>query len=168
MANNQKNRLCQHWLFKSEPTEFGVDDFAPGHLEPWEGIRNYQARNYLRDQVKVGDQVFLYQSSCATPGITGVMRVAKAAYPDPFQYKPSSKYFDPKSTREKPRWLCVDVELVKKIEPVIELSKLRTVKGLSGMTLLQKGTRLSIQPVKQEHWVIICALAGLKSARFLR
>lgn len=140
------------WLFKSEPSEFGVDDFRDGEPEQWEGIRNYQARNYLRDQVRTGDLVFLYQSSCPNPGITGIMRVNSPAYPDPHQFRRRSKYFDPSSPREAPRWVCVDVVLVEKIEPFISLQLLREQAALTQMELLRKGSRLSIQPVQPPQW----------------
>ena len=148
----------RRWLFKSEPSEFGVDDFIDDRPEPWEGIRNYQARNFLRDDTRPGDLVFLYQSSCPTPGITGVMRINTPAYPDPYQFDRKSKYFDPKSTREQPRWVCVDVVLVEKISPFIPLDTLKQAKSLANMALLRKGSRLSIQPVSGREWNSIMAI----------
>jgi len=141
---------------KSEPDEFSIDDLAraPGKRNAWTGVRNYQARNFMRDGMKVGDLVFFYHSSCPQPGIAGIASVACAAYPDETQFDPKSKYYDPKATRDKPRWVHVDVKLVRKL-PLIPLAELRTHKALEDMVLLQRGSRLSITPVSDKHWKYI-------------
>jgi len=134
------------WLMKSEPEEFSIDDLVREKSVPWFGVRNYLARNYMRDQMKVGDEVLFYHSSCPEPGIAGLARVSTAAYPDETQFDRKSKYFDPKATRENPRWMLVDVKLVKKTR-LLSLSDMREAKGLEEMVLLQRGNRLSITPV---------------------
>ena len=131
---------------KSEPEEFSIDDLVREKSVPWFGVRNYLARNYMRDQMKVGDEVLFYHSSCPEPGIAGLARVSTAAYPDETQFDRKSKYFDPKATRENPRWMLVDVNLVKKTR-LLSLSDMREAKGLEEMVLLQRGNRLSITPV---------------------
>ena len=131
---------------KSEPEEFSIDDLVREKSVPWFGVRNYLARNYMRDQMKVGDEVLFYHSSCPEPGIAGLARVSTAAYPDETQFDRTSKYFDPKATRENPRWMLVDVKLVKKTR-LLSLSDMREAKGLEEMVLLQRGNRLSITPV---------------------
>ena len=145
-----------YWLFKSEPDEYGIDHLAaePKKRTLWDGIRNYQARNLLRDQVAVGDQVFFYHSSCKDIGIAGTMKVVKAAYPDPGQFDPDNKYFDPKASPENPRWFSVDVQLVKKFPALIPRAALKENPALADMVLLKKG-RLSIQPVTAKEWQAI-------------
>ena len=149
-----------YWLFKSEPDEYGIDHLAaePKKRTLWDGIRNYQARNLLRDKVQVGDQVFFYHSSCKNIGIAGTMKVVKAAYPDPGQFDPDNKYFDPKASPENPRWFAVDVQLVKKFPNFIPRAALKENPALSNMVLLQKG-RLSIQPVTAKEWQAILKMA---------
>jgi len=146
----------RHWLMKSEPGEVSIDDVAamPKKTVPWFGVRNYQARNFMRDQMQVGDPVFFYHSSCAEPGIAGIAKVASAPYPDDTQFDPKGKYFDPKATREQPRWMLVDVKLVKKTR-LVGLQELRQHPQLAAMTILQRGNRLSITPVKPEEWRFI-------------
>jgi predicted RNA-binding protein with PUA-like domain len=146
----------RHWLMKSEPDEVSVDDVAamPKKTVPWFGVRNYQARNFMRDQMHVGDPVFFYHSSCPEPGIAGIAKVASTPYPDDTQFNPKSKYFDPKATREQPRWMLVDVKLVKKTR-LVGLPELREHPQLATMTILQRGNRLSITPVKAEEWRFI-------------
>jgi len=146
----------RHWLMKSEPDEVSVDDVAamPKKTIPWFGVRNYQARNFMRDQMQVGDPVFFYHSSCAEPGIAGIAKVASTPYPDDTQFDPTSKYFDPKATREQPRWMLVDIKLVKKTR-LVGLPELREHPQLAAMTILQRGNRLSITPVKSEEWRFI-------------
>jgi predicted RNA-binding protein with PUA-like domain len=146
----------RHWLMKSEPDEISVDDVAamPKKTVPWFGVRNYQARNFMRDQMQVGDPVFFYHSSCPEPGIAGIAKVASTAYPDDTQFDPKSKYFDSKATREQPRWMLVDVRLVKKTR-LVGLPELRVHPQLAAMTILQRGNRLSITPVKPEEWRFI-------------
>jgi len=143
----------RYWLMKSEPSEVSIDDLAslPGQSIAWYGVRNYQARNFMRDQMRVGDMVFFYHSSCAEPGIAGIAVVDKLAYPDETQFDPSGKYFDPKATRENPRWYNVDVRFLKKT-PLISISELRRHPELESMRILQKGNRLSITPVDPSEW----------------
>ncbi len=131
---------------KSEPAEFSIDDLVREKSVPWFGVRNYLARNYMRDLMKVGDEVLFYHSSCPEPGIAGLARVSSTAYPDETQFDKKSKYFDPKATRETPRWMRVDVKLVKKTR-LLSLEEMRQAKGLEDMIILQRGNRLSITPV---------------------
>jgi predicted RNA-binding protein with PUA-like domain len=151
-----------HWLLKSEPDVFGIDDLAraPGRATGWEGVRNYQARNMLRDDFRVGDHAFFYHSSCAVPGIAGIVKVVREAYPDPTQFDARSEYYDAASTRAAPRWFCVDVQLEKRIEPVITLPELREhARGaLREMVVLKRGNRLSVTPVSAAEWRCIVAL----------
>lgn len=148
--------MTSYWLMKSEPEECSVDDAlaAKNSTVPWVGVRNYQARNFMRDGMKVGDGVLFYHSSCAEPGIVGIARVASTAYPDPTQFDAKSPYYDPKSKREEPRWLLVDVQVVKKI-PNITLPELRARPELEDLIILRKGNRLSITPVEPKHWKAI-------------
>ena len=151
-----------YWLMKSEPSEVSVDDAlaAPGATVPWTGVRNYQARNFMRDGMRVGDGVLFYHSSCAEPGIVGLARVASTAYPDPTQFDPASPYFDPKATPEAPRWQLVDVQVLKKTRN-LTLAELRASAGLQDLVLLKKGSRLSITPVEPKHWRVILDRLGL-------
>ncbi|TDV14486.1 EVE domain-containing protein [Paraburkholderia caballeronis] len=146
----------RYWLMKSEPDEASIDDLAnaPHRTLPWTGVRNYQARNFMRDSMQVGDGVLFYHSSCPEPGIAGLAKVSSTAYPDPTQFDPKSPYFDPKSTQETPRWLLVDVVFVKKT-PLIPLAALREHDELAGMRVLTKGNRLSITPVTADEWNFI-------------
>ena len=149
----------RYWLMKSEPSVFTIEELenTPTQTVDWiptKGIRNYQARNFMRDDMSVGDQAFFYQSNCKIPGIVGIMKITKIAYPDPLQFLETSKYYDPKSTLENPRWLNVDVTLVKKL-PLIELAKLRSHSKLKDMMILRKGNRLSITPVTNDEWSLI-------------
>ena len=141
---------------KSEPDEVSIDDLAraPGDLFPWFGVRNYQARNFMRDAMRVGDLAFFYHSSCDEPGIAGIVEVAHPAYPDATQFDKSSPYYDPKSTPESPRWVNVDVRFVRKTR-LISLKELRTYPELADMRLLAKGNRLSIMPVDVSDWKLI-------------
>ncbi len=150
----------RHWLMKSEPDEFSIDDLARarGRTTSWFGVRNYQARNYMRDEMKVGDLAFFYHSSCAEPGIAGIVEVVRAAHPDVTQFDPTSDYFDPKSTRESPRWINVDVKLREKTR-LVPLEELRTHPELSGMVILRRGNRLSITPVTTAEWKFVIRLA---------
>ena len=145
-----------HWLMKIEPDECSIDDLArrPGQTVPWTGVRNYQARNFMRDAMRPGDTVLYYHSSCAEPGIAGLAEVASTPYPDATQFDPDSPYFDPKSTREQPRWVNVDVRFVRKT-PLLSLPRLRAEPRLATMALLQKGSRLSITPVTDDEWSVI-------------
>jgi predicted RNA-binding protein with PUA-like domain len=149
-----------YWLMKSEPEEVSVDDAiaAPKSTVAWTGVRNYQARNYMRDQMQVGDGVLFYHSSCAEPGIVGIGRVASTPYPDPTQFDKKSKYYDPKSKKDEPRWMLVDVQVTKKIAN-ITLPQLRERPELADMIVLKKGNRLSITPVEAKHWKAIVGKA---------
>ena len=151
-----------YWLMKSEPSEVSVDDAlaSPGATVPWTGVRNYQARNFMRDGMRVGDGVLFYHSSCAEPGIVGLARVASTAYPDPTQFDPASPYFDPKATPEAPRWQLVDVQVLKKTRN-LKLAELRASADLQDLVLLKKGSRLSITPVEPKHWRVILDRLGL-------
>ena len=149
----------RYWLMKSEPSVFTIEELenTPTQTVDWiptKGIRNYQARNFMRDDMSLGDQAFFYQSNCETPGIVGIMEITKLAYPDPLQFIEDNKYYDPKSTPENPRWLNVDVTLVEKLK-LIELKKLRNYPELKNMMILRKGNRLSITPVSQNEWSFI-------------
>jgi len=146
----------QYWLMKSEPDEFSIDDLAraPGRTTPWFGVRNYQARNFMRDAMQVGDRAFFYHSSCPEPGIAGIAEVARAAYPDASQFDRKSPYYDPASKRAAPRWLNVDMRLVEKT-PFVHLAELRAHAALAGMRTLRPGNRLSITPVTPAEWAFI-------------
>lgn len=149
-----------YWLMKSEPDTFSIDDLArrPRQIEPWDGVRNYQARNFMR-QMQVGDQAFFYHSSCEVPGVAGLMKVAAAAYPDPTQFDPKHDHYDPASKPEEPRWSLVDMKFERKLRRVITLTELREhEKKLQGLRLLERGSRLSVIPVKPEHWAYILKL----------
>ena len=145
--------MTRYWLMKSEPGECSVDDAlaAPNATVPWVGVRNYQARNFMRDGMRVGDGVLFYHSSCAEPGIVGVARVASAAYPDPTQFDAKSPYYDAKSKPEEPRWLLVDVQVLRKTRN-LALPELRADADLRDLLVLRKGNRLSITPVEAQHW----------------
>ena len=142
-----------YWLMKSEPDECSIDDVlaAPGQKTPWSGVRNYQARNYMRDSMKIGDGVLFYHSSCPQPGVAGLAEVASKPYPDKSQFERSSPYYDPKSPKAKPRWFNVDVRAVKKTR-LVSLEELRKHKPLAGMVTLRPGNRLSITPVTAAEW----------------
>lgn len=150
----------RHWLMKSEPDEFSIDDLvrAPKQATPWVGVRNYQARNFMRDDMRVGDRALFYHSSCPEPGIAGIVEISRLAYPDATQFDPKSAYYDPKSARDAPRWLHVDVKLVRKT-PLITLPMLRATPGLGDMVVLRRGNRLSITPVTPAEWRIVEKLA---------
>jgi predicted RNA-binding protein with PUA-like domain len=147
-----------HWLMKSEPDTFSIDDLKRKKREAWDGVRNYQARNFMRDGMRVGDGVLFYHSNCAEPGIAGLAEVASDAYPDPSQFDPKSKYFDPGSSRDNPRWMLVDVKFVKKLKRTITLDELKNHPALASMTLLRKGNRLSVMPVEAADWTYILGL----------
>lgn len=143
-----------YWLFKTEPDAFSIDDLAsrPAQTEHWDGIRNYQARNFLRDKVKVGDQVFIYHSSCKQVGIAGLAEVVKSGYPDHSQFDPESKYYDPKSNPDDPRWYMVDVKLQRKFKQILSLKAIKTMPQISQIGLVKKGHRLSIMPVDEPEF----------------
>lgn len=149
----------RYWLMKSEPSDVSIDDLAsfPNQTVDWYGVRNYQARNFMRDQMTLGDLAFFYHSNCDQPGIVGIVEIAKLAYPERFQFVENHKYFDPKSTPENPRWLNVDVKLVKKTR-LLSLKELRSHAELQQMRILQRGNRLSITPVDPREWTFIVDL----------
>jgi len=152
----------RHWLLKTDATSFGVDDLAraPRHTTTWDGVRNFQARNMIRDDMKRGDKAFLYHSSCDVPGIVAVMQITKAAYPDATAFDRRHPHYDEDSVRAKPRWFMVDVRLERKLTRVISLDELRAhaSKALRGLVLLRPGNRLSVMPVAATHWQFICSL----------
>ena len=150
-----------YWLIKSEPDAFSIDDLknAPGKKDHWDGIRNYQARNFIRDDMRKGDLAFFYHSNCKTPGIVGICEIASEAYPDHTAFDPNEKYFDPKSDPENPRWLMVDVKYRRKTRRLISLAEIREQGDrLEGLALIRRGNRLSIMPVSKEHWDVILSL----------
>ena len=152
----------KHWLLKTEPTVFGLDQLraAPKQTTSWDGVRNYQARNLLRDELQKGDEAFLYHSSCAEPGIVGIVRVVRAGYPDHTAFDPKHAHHDPGSTAENPRWFMVDVKLVRELKRIITLDELRAhqQKTLRDMQLLRTGNRLSVMPVSDAHWRFIMSM----------
>ena len=154
--------MKKYWLMKSEPDVFSIDDLAlcPKQTEPWDGVRNYQARNFMRDDMKKGDLVLFYHSNCKPPGIAGMAEVATEGYPDPTAFDPKSKYCDPKSDPKNPRWILVDVKFKKKFKNYISLDDLKTHKSLKEMKVLQKGNRLSITPVAKEEFEYIKKLGS--------
>ena len=152
----------QYWLMKSEPDVYSIHDLAakPNMTDHWDGIRNYQARNFMRDQMQIGDGIFFYNSNANPLEIVGTMVVSSDAYPDPLQFDPSSKYFDEKSTQDKPRWMLVDVTLVKIFDSPVTREQMQNNSKLEDMMVLRKGIRLSITPVKEEEWTEIHNMAG--------
>lgn len=148
-----------YWLFKSEPGEFSIDALAKMQkkTEHWDGVRNYQARNFMRDEMRVGDLAFFYHSSCAEPGIVGTVKISREAYPDHTAFDPDDKHFDPKSDPDNPRWFMVDVTLVEKFAEPISLKALKSYaeRGLKDFRLLARGNRLSVMPVSKKHWDFI-------------
>ncbi len=151
----------RYWLFKTEPTTFSFDDLwkAPARTAFWDGVRNYQARNILRDQIKEGDQVFVYHSSSDPTGIAGIAEVVRSGYPDHTALDPNDPHYDPKSKADSPTWYMVDIRAVKALPRLITLDELRKVKGLEKMVLLQRGSRLSVQPVRPDEWETISSIA---------
>jgi predicted RNA-binding protein with PUA-like domain len=149
-----------YWLMKSEPGTFGIDDLQnrPGQTEHWDGVRNYQARNMMRDAMKTGDQVFFYHSNCNEPGIVGIAEIAREAYPDFTAFDPDNKHFDPKSSPDNPRWFMVDVYLVRKLARTITLKELKNHAELQELALLRRGNRLSVMPVTEQQWRFILGL----------
>ncbi|MES2126410.1 MAG: EVE domain-containing protein [Pseudomonadota bacterium] len=150
----------RYWLMKSEPDEVSVDDMlvSPQHTTAWFGVRNYQARNFMRDDMRVGDGVLFYHSSCPQPGIAGIAEVVSTPYPDASQFDAKGKYFDPKATPENPRWVSIDIKMLRKVD-LLPLAALRAMPELAEMVLLQKGSRLSISPVTPGQWRTIVAAA---------
>jgi predicted RNA-binding protein with PUA-like domain len=153
-----------YWLFKSEPSAYSFDDLLaePDQTTGWDGVRNYQARNYLRDSIKVRDGVLLYHSSADPPSIAGIAEVVKAGHPDPTAFDPKAQHFDAKSDPSDPTWFQVSIKAIRPIDPPLSLPFLNTIPALSGMELLRKGSRLSVQPVTQKEWKTILSLAKSK------
>ncbi len=154
-----------YWLMKSEPEEFGIDDLQamPDQTEHWDGVRNYQARNMMRDQMKIGDLVFFYHSNCKIPGIVGIMKVVKESYPDFTAFDPDDKHYDPKSDANKPRWFMVDIQFVRKFERTISLTELKSYVELKDMPLVLRGNRLSIMPVTESQWGFVLSLEKINA-----
>ena len=153
-----------YWLFKSEPTAYSFSDLlaAPDQTTGWDGVRNFQARNFLRDSIKVGDGVLFYHSSADPPCIAGTAKVVKRGHPDPTAFDPKAEHFDPKSDRENPTWFQVSIKAIRPIEPPLTLPFLSSISALAGMELLRKGSRLSVQPVTEKEWKTISSLARSK------
>lgn len=151
----------KYWLLKTEPTTFSFDDLwkAPKRTTSWDGVRNFQARNMLRDQMQKGDLVFIYHSSTDPTGIVGIAEVVRSGYPDATAFDPKDSHFDPKSKNESPSWYVVDVKALEKFPEIVTLERMRGMKGLDGMVLLKKGSRLSVQPVSPSEWKAIVAEA---------
>ncbi len=157
----------QYWLFKSEPEVFGIEHLArrTNQTEPWDGVRNYQARNFLRDDVTVGDQVFFYHSSCKTVGIAGVAEVVRAGYPDPSQFDAESDYFDPKASQENPRWFSVDVKLVEQFNNVLTLKEIKANPQITELGIVKRGHRLSVMPVVPKEWLLLYKAARASGSK---
>lgn len=155
-------RPPRFWLMKSEPGSYSIDDLARDGKTSWDGIRNYQVRNYMRDDMAVGDWALFYHSSATPPGVVGLARVASQAYPDETAFDPKSRYYDPKSKREDPRWLLVDVEFVERFDEVVTLEALKADPSLAAMMVVQKGMRLSVQPVEADHFEAVLRRAGAR------
>ena len=154
----------KYWLMKSEPEEFSIDDLnrRPGKTEHWDGVRNYQARNFMRDEMKRGDQVFFYHSNCDEPGIVGIAEVVKEGYPDFTAWDPKDKHYDPKTDPDNPRWMMVDIKFVRKLGNTISLKALKANPALKNMRLIQRGNRLSVMPVEKREWQEILKMEKAK------
>ena len=154
----------RYWLMKSEPRVFSIEDLAqsPKQTTCWDGVRNYQARNFLRDDARVGDLVLFHHSNADPVGVAGIAKVVRAGYPDPFQFDKRNKYFDPKSKPENPTWITIDVGFVEKFVEIVSLSTLKSMPGLEKMVVTQRGSRLSVQPVTPTEWAQICKMGGVK------
>lgn len=149
-----------YWLMKSEPDVYSIDDLknAAGKTDTWDGIRNYQVRNMMRDEMKKGDLAFFYHSNCKTPGIAGIMKINRAGYPDYTAFDPKEKYFDPKSDPDNPRWYMVDVRFVRKFKRIITLTELKKQTELADLPLVRRGNRLSVMPLSKQQWDYILSL----------
>ena len=152
-----------YWLMKTEPDTFSIDDLASRRREPWNGVRNYQARNFMRDDMKVGDGVLIYHSSCAVPGVAGIGEVASDAYPDPSQFDRKGDYHDPASTPEEPRWWLVEIAFVRTFDRVVTLETLKALRAMDDSPLVRRGNRLSILPVTAGQWRAVLALEKKKA-----
>ena len=153
--------MAKYWLMKSEPDVYSIDQLKKDKTTLWDGVRNYQARNFMMKEMKPGDQVLFYHSNAKPPGVAGIAKIAKAAEPDPSQFKKDGEYFDPKATKESPRWYCVTVGFGKKFKDLVSLEDLREKKGLEDMLVIKKGQRLSIQPLTKKQFDIVCKMGGL-------
>lgn len=155
----------RYWLMKTEPDTFGIEHLEklPERTTLWDGVRNYSARNLLRDEIRNGDGVLFYHSSTKVPAAVAVCRVVREGYPDPTQFDPESKYFDPKSDPDRPRWFCVDVRLERRLARPVTLKEMRDCPELAGMALLRRGQRLSVQPVTPDEWKVVLALAKARA-----
>ncbi|WP_376691320.1 EVE domain-containing protein [Wenzhouxiangella sp. EGI_FJ10409] len=152
----------QYWLMKSEPDVFGIDDLERVGVEPWDGVRNYQARNFMRDDMKLGDKIFFYHSNCKEPGIVGIAEVASKPYPDPTQFDPDSKYHDPKSDPDDPRWMLVDIKYKRHTKRTLSLREIKDhADALDGLQLIKRGNRLSVMPIDKGHWDYILGMEKL-------
>ena len=147
-----------YWLMKTEPSTYSIDNLIEDGITQWEGVRNYQARNFMRDDMKIGDKVLFYHSNATPPGIVGLAEVCRESYPDYFAWDLDSKYFDPKSPEDKPIWMMVDVKFIKKFKQIIPLEQLKETASLDGMLVIKKGSRLSVQPVEKKHYEICVGL----------
>jgi predicted RNA-binding protein with PUA-like domain len=157
----------RHWLMKCEPAAYTIEDLERDRTTTWEGVRNFQARNFLRDQMQPGDRVLFYASNAEPSGVTGIAEVSRAAYPDPTQFRKGHTYYDPKASKERPIWYLVDLRFVEKFHEIVPLSTLKTTRGLEKMMVVQRGSRLSVQPVRPEEFEIVRRLGrgGSQSAR---
>lgn len=165
MAKSVAKRAQKYWLFKSEADCYSIDNLAsePNQTTFWDGVRNYQARNMLRDEIEPGDGVFFYHSNSDPLAIAGICKVVRKGYPDHTAFDPSEKHYDAKSRHESPTWFMVDIQLLKKFDTPVTRDQLKEAAGLENMAVMQKGSRLSVTPVTKEEWQIICKLAGTKS-----
>lgn len=153
--------MAQYWLMKSEPDVFSIDQLKKEKTSLWDGVRNYQARNFMMKDMKVGDQVLFYHSNAKPPGVAGVAKISKEAVADPTQFNKKSEYYDEKASKDNPRWFCVEVAFNKKFKTFVALDELKTKKGLEAMMVTKKGQRLSIQPVTKKEFDIVCKMGGL-------
>lgn len=153
--------MPKYWLMKSEPDVYSFEQLKKDKTTSWDGVRNYQARNFMRDEMKKGDQVLFYHSNTKPPGIAGIAEVSKESFPDPSQFKKNGEYFDPKATDEKPRWFCVQVKYKKAFKNYVSLDDLKEKKSLSDMLVVQKGQRLSVQPLTKKQFDTVCKMGGL-------
>ena len=152
----------RYWLMKCEPSAYTIEDLERDGMTPWEGVRNYQARNFMRDQMQAGDPVLFYASNADPSGVTGLAQIARAGYPDAFAWKKGHKYFDPASTPEKPLWYLVDIGFVERFPEIVPLEVLKNTRGLEKMMVIQKGSRLSVQPVTRSEYDIVVRLGRRK------
>ncbi len=153
--------MANYWLMKSEPDVFSIDQLKKDKKSLWDGVRNYQARNFMMNDMKVGDLVLFYHSNAKPPGVAGLAKISKEAVPDPTQFQKNGEYFDPKASKENPRWFCVEVAYKNKFKELVPLDDLREKKGLEDMLVIKKGQRLSIQPVTKKQFDIVCKMGGL-------